>query len=228
MASELWAMFEDHVIEYGTTEEDIQLFFLEAESLLRGLNETYATLCFRENDQSVNKAIWMLHTDALNTLQDCVLLLRYSRPLIVRKMYRDIYECLDRATLIREKGDDDQSALDEWYGNKFVKHRRFRDHLNSKFGRNEKSPSIASSSRKDQYELLSKWSHHCYDSLCELYSLDDSSQLVYHGGSEAKSISHSARTLAQLIRFFLTEAERSQLILKSKLDDCIAGLGWDK
>lgn len=130
---------------------------------------------FHLDDNSVEKAIWMLHLDAIDTLRDCIALLRQKKHRIVGKLFRDIIEVLDLSMLFWEERDKGSPNLKKWYDNKIIPHREFRNYLKRTKGH------IIFEESKNIYTGLSEWTHHSYLSLKNSYSLagKNGKKLVY-------------------------------------------------
>jgi hypothetical protein len=192
-------------------------------------------LKYHLDDRSVQKAIWMLHLDALDTLRDCVFLLKHKKHRLVGKMFRDITESLDRAALFWDERDGNRKNLNNWYENEVVVHGKFRNHLlkTKKFYETDiKDESFADYSNT-MHRNLSKWTHHCYRVLIHSYSLAGKSgkQLVYQGHLEfllsPDLFSWYLLEIRDLIFYFLGNVKTVKLInwdkLKRRLNKIVVG-----
>jgi hypothetical protein len=194
--------------------ESQQLFLEEALSIL---NKTFSyyekyQMKFDKDDRSFEKAIWMLHLDALDTLRDCIFLLKDKKHRVVGKMFRDIAECLDLAALFWWERDSGSIHLKMWYDDKVIPHRKFRKYLNKVKGEEIMREA------QDIYDSLSKWTHHCYSTLLNSYSLSGSNlqHLVYDSHSRVlvlpETISLYVWKIKDLMLYFLGNIKMVGLI----------------
>lgn len=183
--------------------EDQNLFLEEALKILDEVYKHYDEyqLKFHIDDESIEKAIWMLHLDALDTLRDCIFLLKKKKHRIVGKMFRDITEILDLSALFWWERNEGSSNLKRWYKNKIVQHSEFRKYLKKTKGEYERKYSA------DMYSSLSQWIHHTYFTLKNSYSLGADDMLVYDGHSESlilpQTISQYIYEIKDLTLYFL-------------------------
>jgi len=214
MMSKLWIeKFEDvkkNPYDYETQE----LFLKEASSILDEIFKHYDKfqIKFHLDDHSVEKAIWMLHLDALDTLRDCIALIKEKKHRIVGKLFRDITEVLDLSMLFWEERDKGSPNLKKWYDNKIIPHSEFRKYL-----KETKGELIFEQSRKI-YSGLSQWTHHSYYTLKNSYSLGgkDAEMLIYDSHSSIlilpQTISQYMWEIKDLILYFLSNVKRVRLI----------------
>jgi len=194
----------------------------EALSVLDGIFKEYDKfqIKYSLNDKSVNKAIWMLHLDALDTLRDCIALLKQNKHRIVGKLFRDITEILDLATLFWWEKDKGSEHLKKWYEDKIINHSEFRRCLKTMKG---ESGAIFENNSKNMYRALSKWTHHCYSALKDSYSLagDKGEMLVYDGHSKVlilpQTISAYIWEIKDLILYFLNNVKMAELVNWSEI-----------
>jgi hypothetical protein len=214
MKSKLWTQKYEDVKKYPYDYESQELFLKEALSVLDEVFKHYDKfqLKFHLDERSVEKAIWMLHLDALDTLRDCVVLLKQKKHRIVGKLFRDVTEVIDLATLFWWERDNGSENLIKWYDDKVIPHRTFRQHL-----KNTKGESFSKYSA-DIYEGLSRWTHHCYSILKNSYSLGGNTgeMLVYDSHSEIlilpQTISQYIWEIKDLILYFLGNVKMAGLI----------------
>jgi len=192
-----------------------QNLFIEEAKLL--LDEAYKLydfyqLKFRLDDESLEKCIWMLQLDAIDTLRDSVYLMEKKKHRIVGKMFRDITESLDIAHLIKKQP---EKYLSKFYKGKNIRHSDFRK-------------SILNKSDRDMvrgiYGEMSGWTHHEYKCLLHSYSIGGKDTLVYDSHNPRvlvlpKTISQYLWILSILIKHCFVEMETSGLFKKDKLKD---------
>lgn len=139
----------------------------------------------------------MLHLDAIDTLCDSIYLLKNKKHRLVGKMFRDIKECLDTARLFVLK----PNLLEDWYNNEETpKHREYRKCLKKE----EKEVLF------EEYQRLSKWTHHGYFNLKHSFSLGRDDLMVY------ESHAPEVLVLSQTISIYIIEIKN--LILQIEKD----------
>lgn len=231
--SRLWTQRLEEVLRNPYDYESQELFLKEASSVLNRVYKSYDKyfLKFRLNERTKKRAIWMLHLDALDTLRDCIFLLRRKKHRIVGKLFRDVTEVLDLATLFWWEGDEHQTNVQKWYDDEVIPHRAFRQYIKKIKGDNFCKYSTT------MYANLSKWTHHCYSVLLSSYSRgwkEDDALLMYdsHFRSDTlimpQIISQYAWEVKDLILYFLSNVKMVGLIdwehLTLHLNKTIRGL----
>jgi len=212
--SKLWIQKFEEVRKNPNDYETQELFLKEAASILDEIFKHYDKfqIKFHQDDHSVEKAIWMLHLDALDTLRDCIWLLKEKKHRIVGKLFRDVTEVLDLSILFWEERDKDSPNLKKWYDNKTIPHSKFRKYL-----KETKGELIFEQSR-NIYSGLSQWTHPCYFTLKNSYSLGgkNAEMLIYDSHSNililAQTISQYMWEIKDLILYFLSNVKRVGLI----------------
>lgn len=121
---------------------------------------------FTENDTSLEKAMWMLHRDALSAINDCIEFLKNRKYRTVFKLLRDIFEAIDLATLFWLTKKEKNKYLNKWYKGKVFTHRTFRQYIEKKLGNKN-----LSDSSKELYGIFSEDLHHTYQALSKSYLL---------------------------------------------------------
>jgi hypothetical protein len=205
MKSQLWTQSLAEVKNDPYDYQSQQLFLKEASAILDELFKKYDKyqLHFSRDERTLNKALWMIHLDIIDTLRDCIDLLRNKKHRIVGKLFRDIQESIDLAILFWEEREINSVNLAKWYDNKVIPHRKFRKHLEK-----TKGPLISNYS-KNMYDELSQWSHHCYVKLQNSYVLggDDGNKIIYDSHWEVlilpQTISQYTWKIKDLIIYFL-------------------------
>jgi len=214
MKSKLWIQSLDDVKKNPYDCQSQELFMNEALLLLDELFIKYDKYQrhFSVDERTLKKALWMLHLDILDTLRDCIDLLKKKKHRIVGKLFRDIQENIDLATLFWEQRRSNPANLAKWYENKVIPHRKFRQHL-----KNAKGNSAANYSRVI-YEELSQWPHHCYVKLTNSYVLggDDGNRIIYDGHWEIlippQTISQYTWLIKDSILYFFSNVKSVGLI----------------
>ena len=137
---------------------------------------------FSRDDESKEKAVWMLHVDAVDSLRDCLSLLEQRRHRVAGRLFRDVVETLDLASYFRSLPHGTLGDLRKWYGDDVIPHRRYRDHLKKLVG------PVAADAKAVQYAQLSKLTHRTYGSLLQGYGLGEADALVYEGEGSGGSL----------------------------------------
>jgi hypothetical protein len=230
MKSGFWIKSFDEIKNDPYNYESQQSFLNEALEILDEIFKKYDKYQgrFSLDERTLEKAIWMLHLDALDSLRDCIYLLKSKKHRIVGKLFRDIMETLDLATLFWEEREGESNNLTRWYENKVIAHSEFRRHL-----KNTRDQYISDDS-KEMYKELSRWSHHCYMPLKNSYSLGgkDAKMLIYDSHSEIlvlpQTLSQYIWEIKELILYFLVNIKMVGLIdwneIKAFLNRTIQGL----
>jgi hypothetical protein len=214
LKSKIWCQKIDEVIANPYDYENQKIFIKEAKSLLNKAYKLYEVyqLKFHIDNRSLNKCIWMLQVDALDTLRDCFYLIEKKKHRLVGKMFRDVVEVLDIARLIKEKPN---GHLNKWYGNNIIQHKDYRKYLQGKCGINAKENS------KNFYQHLSRWTHHVYFTLKNSYSLGAENMMVYDSHSKLlvlpQTVSQYLWMLSALIKKFIDEMTISGLFTDKDL-----------
>ena len=212
--SNMWIQKLEDIRKNPYENESHKLFFKEASSVLDIAFNHYDKyqMKFHMDDRSVEKAIWMLHLDALDTLRDCVLLLEQKKHRIVGKLFRDVLEVLDLSALFWGERNESSNNLNDWYENKIVTHGKFRSYLKKTKGVRIQKYSA------DMYSGLSTWTHHCYSTMKNSYSLGgrNGQMLVYDSHLKIlilpQTISQYTWEIKELILYFLINVKMVGLI----------------
>lgn len=217
LKSKIWYQTLDDVVRNPYDHENQRLFIKESKSLMNRIYKIYDSyqLKFHRDNKSVEKCVWMLHIDALDTLRDCLYLVEKKKHRLVGKMFRDIIEILDIAHLIKEKPN---KYLTKWYDDKIIPHNEYRKYLYKDGKSKEKEES------KNLYQNLSHWTHHTYFALKNSYSLGKDDMLVYDSHYPKflvlpQTISQYLFMLNILIKKFIDEITYSKLFDINKLED---------
>ncbi|MBI4719283.1 MAG: hypothetical protein HY763_15920 [Planctomycetes bacterium] len=160
---------------------------------------------FHRDDTSGEKAIWMLQVDALESLRDCVELLRDKRHRLAGRLFRDVTETLDLAAFFHSESTESRKSLERWYKDEVVEHSVYRKYVKTTEGEGP------ASAKRDDYRALSKFTHRTYRSLAFGYTLGAGDCLVYEGVDTLgilippHTISRYLALAASLIKFLRNE-----------------------
>jgi len=178
---------------------------------------------FSRDDTSLDKAIWMLQMDAIDSLLECHNLLSNKKHKIAGRLFRDTIEVLDLASFFNAKSERSKNLLKKWFKDEVIPNREFRNYIKENQGE-KKAKQLASF-----YSQLSKLNHRTYRSLAYGYILGKNEMLVYDGFQKSDllvfpgTISMYYSLLANLIRLLSTELINGGLI-KIEIINHI----WDK
>ncbi len=215
LKSKIWFQDIKEIIAAPYDYENQESFMSESVHLLDEIYKLYDSyqLKFNLHDRSLEKCLWMLQIDALDTLRDCLYLMKNKKHRIVGKMFRDVIETLDLAHLI--KGNPDK-FLEKWYKNESINHEEYRKYLKN-LGKGEEAEI-----KKQFYKILSRWTHHAHVTLLRSYSLGGDDMLVYDSHNPGilvlqETITEYLWILKILIIKFLEEIKFSELFNNNQL-----------
>jgi hypothetical protein len=196
--------------------ENYKLFCEESSFLLDKLYGLYDehNLKFHNNEKTLKKCLWMLQLDALDTLRECVSLLKTKKHKLPGKMFRDITESLDLSCLIRSCP---EKYLEQWYSDIFIPHKEYRNYVGQKYGKE------AEEREKENYRALSSWTHHGYYQLRNSYTLGQNDMLVYDSHcpdflTPLQTISQYLWMIKHLIIKFIKEMNNSGMLDNESLE----------
>lgn len=196
--------------EYPAQEQ----FLREAQKVLDGLFKELCSddLRFKRDETTKEKAVWMLYIDALDSLRDCLQLLKDKKHRIAARVFRDIIESLDLAALFISDTEYSKKQLQKWFNDEIIPNRVYRDFLKSK---------IRDDKIRDKiyfYRMLSKITHRTYRTLAYGYVLGRHEYLAYEGEAESDilipphTISMYLALLAYCIKLTSSEIKQHSLL----------------
>jgi hypothetical protein len=199
--------------------EGQEQFHREACKVLSSIKSHYAEkdMCFDRDEQSLDKAIWLIQIDALEALVDALKLTEEKRHRIASRLFRDAVETMDISAYFYLAGDSAKKDLGKWYDNEVIPHRVFREFI-KKFECQDKAKNLSS-----LYSDLSKYTHRTHSAITKSYLLGRNNKIAYDGFSESgfrvlpHVISLSYAIIAALIKRFITIAEDTQQIDSAKI-----------
>ena len=193
MRSPLWTQPLDEVVANPYDWPSYRLFQEESRLILDALFPLLDrhVLKHHKDERSLDKALWMLLNDALDTLRDCVALMEQQKHRLVGKMFRHLIEVMDLASYFHASTSDSRADLERWFDDEVIPHRRYRNHLERTHGTEK-----ADQSKRD-YSNFSRWTHNSYRTLLNSYSLGRDDLLVYD--SHSPSILTLPSTLSQYL-----------------------------
>lgn len=176
------------------------------------------------DERSIEKAVWMLHVDACESLRDGVKLLEEGRHRIANRLIRDVIELADLAYYFSSNEGKSLMHLENWYDDSIIPHSNFRDWI----GKQE--PNIKKI-LVNEYRSISKFTHRTYRVLAYNYINAMGDMLAYDGEEPKHKIPHPislcCALFAHYIKYFavnlilcrlMTEAELTQ-IFENSIED---------
>lgn len=208
--------------EYGGQEQ----FAREATLVVHELRTHYANRdrCFGREEESAEKAIWMLQVDALDALTDALDLIKNKRHRLAVRLFRDVVETMDASFYFCHGGDKSRGSLAKWYKNDVIPHRVLRDFIRKHHGdeRFERLRSV--------YTNFSKYTHRTYQALGMSYILAAENKIAYDGFRRSDPnyvlphvVSFSYAVTAMLIKRFVEFA-----VMTEQLSENEASAVWEK
>lgn len=177
--SSYWNQEKQEAFDNPYQYKEQSLFLKEMKDVLKNLYETYNKFNMEfsnEDNQSLRKAVWMIHIDTVGLLEDCLFLLENKKHRLVGPAFRQILERLDMASLFTLK----PKLLTEWYDKNYSpKHSEYRNTITDP----EQKETL-----RNKYQRLSKWSHTAYFNLKFSFNLGRDSLLWHDNYCSGKSL----------------------------------------
>ena len=221
MPSIIWGRDPQEAIEQPYEYECQDQFCREATVVLSEFSaqlEKY-TMTFTLKDTSVEKAIWMLQNDAVDSLKDILESLQSKMHRIAGKLFRDILESLNLAAYFHSEVDSSKKNLQLWYAGEFIPHRIYREYIKDHFGESARKTSV------EFYNDLSKFTHRNYYVLLYGYVLGAEDRISYDGYLESDililphTIAMYYAMLSQFIFIASDELQLRGLISQKEIDE---------
>lgn len=90
---------------------------------------------FQLKNKNLEKATWMLQTDALYTFKEAVEIVEEKRHRIVGRLLRDILETVHLVEYLNSDSPKAAKSLEEWFSDELVMHREYTEYFqNSRTG----------------------------------------------------------------------------------------------
>ena len=179
MASIIWDRDPQEAINNPYEYNAQKQFHREAITLTGKLSEMLKEGRYYLQEMTLEKAIWMLQTDALFAFRDAVILLEQKRHRVVGRLLRDILEAIHLIEYLNSKTTKSEKLLLEWFVNdELIMHREYRDYVKAYYGENEAN--IA----RDNHRILSKFTHRSYRILLYSYIRGSEDRMWFDDGTE--------------------------------------------
>jgi hypothetical protein len=124
-------------------------------------------------EDSPEKAVWLLAMDALDSLRDCLSALIRKEHRVAGKLFRDVMETMDLAAFFHSGTDKSKACLRKWYADEIVPHREYREYVKHSHTAQE-AERLAG-----HYASLSRFTHRSYRAILDGYSCGDENRLVH-------------------------------------------------
>ncbi|WP_207807990.1 MULTISPECIES: hypothetical protein [unclassified Pseudomonas] len=179
MPSIVWGRHPQEAYDTPYEHEAQRQFLRECDALLREIIKRLRphTLKYHRDEQSLQKATWLITMDLLASLLDCVALLKEMRHRPVARVFRDAVEAIDVMRFLHADSPKAVSALKKWYQNETISHGEIRKLIEAQDGVE------AATVRRVFYQELSKFTHRTYRALLHSVSLGRDDLMVHdsHG-----------------------------------------------
>lgn len=203
--------------EYGAQEQ----FSREAFKVLSSFKKHLKAfdLKFTRDEKSLEKALWMLFLDAVDSLLECHNYLSEKKHKIAGRLFRDAFEVMDLSALFSSGTEKSKRLLEKWYDDKVIPNREYRDFIKKHI-----SVELAEKHRVF-YSQISKINHRTYKSLAYGYVLGEDSKFAYDGFQQSKMLVYSGvlsmhyALLANSISIFSSEVEKCSLLPKNQIEE---------
>lgn len=173
---------------------------------------------FKRDDTSIKKAIWMLQIDAVDSLRDCLVLLKQKKHRVAGRLFRDVMETLDLAAFFSSNTIKSNKCLKKWYKDEVIPHGEYRNFIKKTEGE-EKFKNI-----RAHHRMLSKITHRTYRTLAYGYVLGKDEFLAYEGISKnllvpTETIAMYYALLSDFILITSNEIKKRGLVKKSIINN---------
>jgi hypothetical protein len=201
--------------EYGEQKQ----FVREAKAVLHRIQKGLQRLDFKftKGDESLEKAAWMLHNDAIDALLDALELLQRKKHRLVGRIFRDVWESAQIVEYFLSGTPKSKTHLKKWYKNKIINHRDVRDALERAGKRKQKEAA------RQQHMSFSQWTHRSYRALLKAYSLGDAEKMVYDGYGNDSVLPHTISAYYAILGMLILQNVRaigqSQTIPKAEIQE---------
>ncbi|MFB2802635.1 hypothetical protein [Shewanella seohaensis] len=188
--------------------EGQEQFHREAKKVVGYLKEHYSLkdMHFDRDEETLDKAVWLMQTDALEAIVDSLTLTEEKRHRIAARLFRDAVETMDISAYFYLAGDQAKKDLKKWYKNEVIPHRVFRAFIREQECK-DKAKDLGS-----LYSDLSKYTHRTHNAITKSYILGRGNKIAYDGFADndirvlPHVISFSYAVIAALIKRFITVA----------------------
>lgn len=220
MPSFIWNREPEEAYQNPYEYEAQDQFVREANNMLNAVYELLMDdrFFYKRNDTSVEKALYMLHVDSIESLKECLVLLSEKRHSVAGRLLRDVFENVSLCNYFYfDTSNDKTKNLRKWFKNEVISNSICRKSVEDRLGKTEHDY------RKIRYSHLSKITHRTYCTLAYSYVLGAGETMRYEGRAEGRflvlphTISMYYAVLSEMILFALDEIGSNRLIDESVL-----------
>lgn len=224
MSSFIWNRNIEEAYQNPYEYEGQEQFSREANTMLNKIYEELMNdkYIFHRDDTSIEKALFMLHVDSVESLKESLNLLKEKRHSVAARLLRDVFENVSLCNYFYFDISKDKSKnLKKWYEDGFVSNSICRKSIELRNGETVKEE------WKKKYSYLSKITHRTYRTLACSYVLGRGETLRYEGRSSngflvpPNTISMYYALLSEMILFTLEEIKLHKLIELNLVDNII-------
>lgn len=180
MPSQVWGRDPQEAFKEPYEYEVQEQFVREADAVLARLYRLLNSDRHRYSlqDESCDKAVWLLAVDALDSLRDCLRALTRKEHRVAGKLFRDVVESMDLAAFFYSGTERGKVCLKSWYADNIVPHHEYRDYVKQTYSTQE-AQRLAR-----HYSSLSRFTHRSYRAILDGYSRGAEDRLVHDGTGE--------------------------------------------
>ncbi|MFA7327941.1 MAG: hypothetical protein WC081_00325 [Candidatus Ratteibacteria bacterium] len=197
-------------------------FFREAKGVLEELRIILDrnAMKFHRDDQSLKKAVWLLHTDAMCALLDAVEALEAKKHRPAIRVCRDVRETIDIAKYFSAKTQESTADLARWYQNEVVLHKKYRTHVEKTRGR------ATAQQELEYHRSLSKFVHRTYRAIAASCGVGRGDLLWHDSHSRTlPMLPHPVSAYCPIVASFIlelcSEIAARGLTTKREIDDVL-------
>jgi len=225
MKNFIWSRNPKEAYENPYEYEAQEQFSREAFKVLSGFIKHLKSydLKFTRDERSLEKALWMLFLDAVDSLLECHNYLTEKNHKIAGRLFRDAFEVMDLSALFSSGTDKSKRLLEKWYDDKVIPNREYRDYIKKHI-----SVELAEKHRVF-YSQISKINHRTYKSLAYGYVLGGENKFAYDGFQKSKILVYPGvlsmyySLLANSISIFSSEIKKCSLLPNNQIEEI-----WDE
>ena len=131
---------------------------------------------FSLSERTLEKAVWMLQTDALHAFMGAIILLEQKRHRVAGRLLRDIAETIDLIEYFNSQTRGAIKDLNDWFNDELVMHSAFREFIKKRDG------ARVAIELRNRYRILSKFTHRSYKVLLYGYAKGSGDNIFYDEG----------------------------------------------
>ncbi|MEM8676835.1 MAG: hypothetical protein AAGF83_23730 [Cyanobacteria bacterium P01_G01_bin.67] len=214
MPSIVWNRHPEEAYKNPYEYEAQKQFVRECRRVLQELKELINSnvVTYGRDERSLNKALWMLRTDTIDSLTEALELIAEKRHRAASGLFRCALDTVDLAYYFASEHKDVNKHLSQWYTNKSPSHGEVRKWLDFFEGEAQ------AKNRREFYNELSKFTHRSYRDLLKSYSLSKDDLLVHDEWKSDKSsilphiITACYCVFADLIKLFVQQLVTNEVL----------------